>query len=209
MKTSRARRFPQVLIHVAALLPLLWLAAEGLIKGWGFNPVQTLEHRTGDWALILLLASLACTPLRTLSGWSGFTRWRRPLGIYAFVYAALHLLVFLILDYGLVWGQILELLLNKLYLWLGLAAFLILIALAVTSTNAAQRKMKRSWNRLHALVYPLAILVILHYALSLKGDLFRLSGQIFWPLVALGVWILLMILRLPSLRRWISHLRQK
>jgi len=94
LKTSRARRFPQVLIHVVALLPLLWLAAEGLITGWGFNPVQTLEHRTGDWALILLLASLACTPLRTLSGWSGFTRWRRPLGVYAFVYAVLHLLVF-------------------------------------------------------------------------------------------------------------------
>jgi sulfoxide reductase heme-binding subunit YedZ len=208
LSAQSKRRSPQALIHVAALLPLLWLAAEGLINGWGFNPVQTLEHRTGDWALILLLASLTCTPLRTLTGWSGFTRFRRPLGVYAFGYATLHLLVFLILDYGLEWAQILDLLLNKLYLWLGLAAFLILIALAVTSTTTAQRKMKKNWNRLHSLVYPLAILVILHFTLSLKGDLFRLSGQIFWPLVALGVWILLMALRLPALRKWISRVRQ-
>jgi len=197
---NSARRFPQWVIHLAALIPLLWIVGVLLIHGLGANPIQYVEKRSGDGALILLLTCLACTPLRILTGIKRFTQFRRPLGLYAFAYAALHLLIFTGLDYGFVWGEILPLVLGKTYLWWGLAAFIILLALAVTSTQGWQKRLKKNWQRLHALIYLSGFLVILHFAQSIKGNLFLLRGEIFWPLMALIGLVVLLLLRIKPIR---------
>jgi sulfoxide reductase heme-binding subunit YedZ len=202
------RHFPQFLIHLAALIPLFWIIGVLLIRGLGANPIQYIEKRTGDAALIVLLACLACTPLRTLTGIKRFTQFRRPLGLYAFAYAALHLLIFAGLDYGFIWGQIFALVLGKTYLWFGLAAFLILLALAVTSTQGWQKRLKKNWQRLHALIYITGFLVILHFAMSIKGNLFLLRGEIFWPLVASITLVVLLLLRLKPIHTALSHLHR-
>lgn len=197
-----------MLIHLASLAPFLWLAGVFLIHGLGINPIQYLEKRTGDYALVLLLASLACTPLRIISGSVLFTKFRKPLGLYAFAYAALHLLLFIGLDYGFDWGEIIQLVLDKTYLWLGLAAFVFLLLLAVTSTLGWQRRLKKNWQRLHALVYLTGGLVVLHFALSIKGNLFLLRGEVLWPLIALITLAILLLIRLKPLRLAIRRLHR-
>jgi sulfoxide reductase heme-binding subunit YedZ len=205
---NATRRFPQWVVHLAALIPLVWIAGVLLIHGLGANPIQYLEKRSGDAALILLLACLACTPLRILTGIKRFTLFRRPLGLYAFAYAALHLLIFTGLDYGFIWGQILSLVLGKTYLWWGLAAFIILLALAVTSTAGWQKRLKKNWLRLHALIYFSGFLVVLHFAQSIKGNLFLLRGEIFWPLISLISLIVPLLLRLKPIRALLVQLHR-
>ena len=205
---SAHKKLTRPLLHLAALSPLLWLIAEFLLNGPGPNPIQTLEKRSGDFALLLLLASLACTPLRTLTGRAVFTQFRRPLGLYAFGYAAAHLLLFVGLDYGFAWAEILKLVVEKTYLWFGLGAFLILLLLAITSTQNWQKRLKLNWRRLHALVFPGAVLAVLHFSLSVKGNIFLLRGEILWPLIALGALILLLLLRLKPVRAVIARWRR-
>ena len=206
MNRARRNALFQVLIHLASLTPFLWLAGVFLFNGLGINPIQYLEKRTGDYALVLLLASLACTPLRIITGSTLFTKFRKTLGLYAFAYAALHLLLFIGLDYGFDWGEIIQLILNKTYLWLGLTAFILLLLLAITSTQGWQRRLKKNWQRLHALVYLTGGLVVLHFALSIKGNLFLLRGEVLWPLIALITLVLLLLIRLKPLRMAIRRL---
>jgi methionine sulfoxide reductase heme-binding subunit len=208
LNPARTQHFPQWLIHVAALTPLLWLAGGFLVNGWGINPIQYLERRSGDYALALLLASLACTPLRIITNSARFTQFRKPLGLYAFAYAALHLLLFIGLDYGFAWTEIIPLILNKTYLWLGLAAFVMLLLLAVTSTQGWQRRLKKNWQRLHALVFLTGGLVVLHFALSKKGNLFTLSGEELWPLLSLIVLAVLLLIRFKPIRSAIKQLHR-
>jgi sulfoxide reductase heme-binding subunit YedZ len=179
-----------------------------LIHGLGANSIQYIEKRSGDAGLILLLACLACTPLRILTGSPLFTKFRRPLGLYAFAYAALHFLIFLGLDYGFVWNQILPLLIQKTYLWIGLITFLILLLLAVTSTRGWQKRLKKNWLRLHALVYITGFLVITHFAMSIKGNLLLLRGEVFWPFVSLVTLVILLAIRLKPVRALVSRLRR-
>jgi sulfoxide reductase heme-binding subunit YedZ len=204
----KTKLFPQWLIHLAALTPLLWLAGVFLIDGWGINPIQYLEKRSGDYALVLLLASLACTPLRFITNSARFTQFRKPLGLYAFAYAALHLLLFVGLDYGFTWDEIIPLVLNKTYLWFGLAAFVLLLLLAVTSTQGWQRRLKKNWQRLHTLVYLTGGLVVLHFALSIKGNIFKLSGEVFWPLISMIVLSILLLIRLKPIRSALRRLHR-
>lgn len=196
-------RFPQWTVHAAALLPGILLTLYTFF-GHPINPIQTLERRSGDIALVLLLASLACTPLRILTRRSVFSRLRRPLGLYAFAYAALHFLLFIALDYGFQFLEAIHQLIQNVYLWAGLAALLILLALALTSTKRSQMRLKKNWQRLHRLVYLAGLLVVLHFGLSVKGSFFRLRGQILWPLIALIVLLILLAIRLPFIRRHFS-----
>jgi sulfoxide reductase heme-binding subunit YedZ len=190
-------------VHIAALLPGIILAFYALF-GHLINPIQTLERRTGDIALVLLLTSLACTPLRILTRQSLFSRLRRPFGLYAFAYAAMHFLLFIGLDYGFQFSEAIRQLIQNVYLWAGLAALLILLALALTSTRRSQIVLKKNWQRLHRLVYLAGLLVVLHFGLSVKGSLFRLRGQILWPLIALIVLLVLLAIRLPVVRKYFS-----
>ena len=197
MRRSFPPRFAryQFLLLVAGLIPLAWLVYDALTNHLTVNPIQAVEQRTGRYALYLLIASLACTPLYTVSGWSVPLRWRRPLGLYAFMYALIHFLTFLGLDYGFDLGLIWTDVAKKRYIVVGTAAFTILLLLALTSTKGWQRRLKKTWLWLHRWVYVAGGLVIAHYTWSVKADIRP-------PLAWGAVIVLLLVLRLPPVRRW-------
>jgi sulfoxide reductase heme-binding subunit YedZ len=159
--------------------------------GLGANPVEALLHLGGRWALILLLLTLAVTPLRRLTGWNRVIKVRRLLGLFAFFYASLHLLIYLGLDQGFAWSFLLEDVLERPFITVGSVAFLLLVPLAVTSTRGWIRRLGKRWQRLHRLVYLAAALGVVHFYWNVKADTF-------WPLVAGGVLGLLFLLRAPG-----------
>lgn len=209
MKRDRLYLSLNIAVQVAAVVPAVWLGVALLLNKLGPNPIQTLEQRSGDIALIMLLITLACTPLRLLTGYTPINRLRRTIGLYTFGYAALHVLLFVGLDYGFMWAELWSILQQKRYIWFGFSAFLVLLALAITSSIFWQRKLKKNWQRLHALIYLAAPVVILHFALSLKGDLFSLRGNVIGPLIALLTFTILMLIRLKPVRKWLSRHRLK
>jgi methionine sulfoxide reductase heme-binding subunit len=201
-------RILRIATHVGALIPLVILIWDFTSGNLTANPIQAAEQRTGLIALILLLLSLACTPLNTIFHFRLALQRRRALGLYAFFYAALHLFIFAVIDdFGLDWSTLSEMVFQKLYILAGTASFVLLLALAVTSFRWSMKRMGKGWKRLHQLVYPAAVLVIIHFAWSAKGDLFRLNGSILQPLVYGGILVGLLALRLPPLRRWITRVR--
>jgi methionine sulfoxide reductase heme-binding subunit len=199
----------RILVHLAGGLPLVFLSYEFFAKELSINPIQELEQGLGRIAIYWMVATLAITPLYTLTGIREFPNRRRAAGMYAFLYTCLHLLVFIGLDYAFDINQIWLLITGKVYLLVGVFAVLLLIPLAFTSFDYFIRTMGKNWKRLHWLVYPAAIISILHYGLAQKGDIFTLRGNIsrpvFWGLLT----ILLLVLRIPAIRGWISLLRQK
>jgi sulfoxide reductase heme-binding subunit YedZ len=130
----------------------------------GVNPVQYLLWAFGWWALFWLTLTLAITPLRRVTGWAWLARFQRPLGLFAFAYAALHFLTYALLDQAGAWGQIPGDLVKRPFIVVGMLALLILLALAITSTKGWQKRLKRNWKRLHRLVYLAALLGVLHFA---------------------------------------------
>ena len=161
----------QVAVHVAALTPLALMIWDGLNGNLTVNPIQDITARTGKTALVLLVLSLACTPASSLLGVRMAIRWRRPLGVYAFVYALLHFLTFTVLDYGLDFGLLREAIFEKRFALVGFAAFVLLIPLAITSTQGSMRRLGKRWKKLHRLVYPAALLVVVHYVWLVKSDI--------------------------------------
>lgn len=144
-----------------------WLAWRDQL---GTNPVETLSHCTGDWSLRWLLLTLAITPLRRLSGWNWLLRFRRMLGLFAFFYACIHFSVYLIFDQFFDLAAIIEDIAKRPYITVGFAAWLLLIPLAITSTSGMMKRLGRHWQRLHRLIYPIAILGVLHYLWLIKTD---------------------------------------
>jgi methionine sulfoxide reductase heme-binding subunit len=192
-------------VHLAAWVPLIVLIVDALNDNLTVNPIQAATQRTGDTAIILLILSLACTPISTYLGWKDAVKLRRALGLYAFMYAAIHFVLFAIVDFGLQLDLILREFVEKRYLWVGLPAFIILVVLAATSFRWMMKRLGKNWKRLHRLIYLGAILVVLHLAFVIKGDLFTLSGDVWKPLVAAITIGILLIVRLPWLRRrWVS-----
>lgn len=196
-------------VHIGAWIPLAWLAWDYWAGNLSVNPIQDLTQRSGRYAITLLVLSLAATPANTLFGFRHAVQVRRALGLYAFMYAAIHLLTFVWLDFGFAWGLLARELVEKPYIWLGLSGFLMLAALAVTSTKASMRSMGKNWRRLHSLVYLAAPLLVLHFAWANKGDLLRLAGDIAQPLAYGVVLIFLLSLRLPPVRRQASRVRDR
>ena len=169
--TRRLPRLSKPLVFSLSLLPLAWLFWRFWSDQLGVNPVETLSHRTGDWSLRFLLLTLAVTPLRRLTGWNGAQRFRRMLGLFAFFYACLHFLVYLIFDQFFDLSAILADITKRPYITVGFAAFVLLIPLAVTSTQRMIKRLGRHWSRLHRLVYLIAMLGVLHYLWLVKADL--------------------------------------
>jgi sulfoxide reductase heme-binding subunit YedZ len=194
-------------VHLAAWVPLIVLIIDALNDNLTVNPIQAATQRTGDTAIILLGLSLACSPLSTYAGWKDAIKLRRALGLYAFMYAAIHFILFAVIDFGLQFNLIIPEFLQKYYLWAGLPAFIILCALAATSFRWAMRRMRRNWTRLHRYVYLGAILVVLHLALVIKGDFFRLGGNVWKPVVATIIIGGLLIVRIPRIRRTLLSLK--
>jgi len=189
--SKRAVLALKILLCVSALAPGAWLLA-GHFLGWlGPNPIETLTHVTGMTALVLLLVTLGVTPVRRLSGWNPSVRLRRPLGLFAFFYAFLHAAIWAGLDLGLQLGWVVEDIAERPYITVGMAAFLLLVPLAVTSTQGWIRRLGRAWSGLHALVYVSTALGIVHFYWLVKSDV-RL------PLLLAGVFAALMAARVPG-----------
>lgn len=207
----KSKKFPwlRILVHVLGWLPLAWLGFDALTGRLSVNPIQDIEQRLGRAALYFLVATLAVTPLTTLTGLRDLPPRRRALGLYTFLYASLHFITFVAIDYGFDLPEIARLTVEKPYILVGLLTGLILLPLAVTSFDHFMRKMGKRWKLLHRLVYLAGLTVILHYAWAKKGDLFTLSGDIVKPLLWGLVVALLLVLRLPAVRKWISATRQK
>lgn len=169
-KTRALRWIGQPLVVLATLIPL-GIAVYGLAAGRIFDPVEALTDITGTSALVILLVSLAVSPLRRLTAWHWLVRFRRTLGLAAFGYALAHLSVYLLLDQGLAWRFIVEDITERPYITVGFTAFLILLPLALTSTNGMMRRLGRNWTRLHRLSYLAAALGVLHFLWLVKADL--------------------------------------
>ena len=187
------RRVPTWPVYLIGALPPFWYLYLGFTGGLGVEPIKELEHRLGLLGLQMLIATLAVTPLRRFTG-VNLIKYRRTLGLLAFYYITCHLLVWLVLDVQIldeIWADIVK----RPYITIGMVGFVLLIPLALTSNNVSIRKMgPMAWKRLHQLSYAAAILGSLHYVMLVKG----------WqvePLLYMGAIILLLIARLPGVRR--------
>ena len=162
----------KALLFALCLLPLarlLWLGTHG---GLGANPIEFVIHSLGTWTLVLLLATLSVTPLRRLTGWNALIRVRRLLGLFAFFYASLHFLAYAGVDQFFDLRAITADVIKRPYITIGFTCFLLLIPLAVTSTNAMQRRLGgKRWLKLHRLVYAIAIGGVIHYWWLVKKDI--------------------------------------
>lgn len=199
----------QIAVHVYAWSALVHILFDFLTGNVSANPIQELQQRTGRHAITLLVLSLACTPLNTLLKWPELIKRRRALGLYAFLYATLHVVIFVDLDYGLAWSLIVQTIFEKPYIIVGVISFLLLIPLAFTSFDVWKMRLKKNWKRLHRLIYLIAPLVVLHYAWSKKGDFFALQGEIVRPLIYGLVVLVLLAFRIPGVRRWVASLRDR
>jgi len=159
-------------VLVGCLAPAVAILVRARSGGLGANPIAEALNELGLVALVLLIASLALSPLRTVLGWTWPIRIRRMLGLLAFSYAALHVSVYVGLDQAFDWRTIAADVSKRKFIFVGFAAFTLLIPLAVTSTNAAVRRMGYvKWSRLHTLVYPAALLAVIHFVWRVKKDI--------------------------------------
>jgi len=199
----------QIAMHIYAWSELVILLYRYFTNDLTADPIQYLERRTGHHAVALLVLSLACTPLNTLFKWNELLKRRRALGLYAFMYATIHILIYMDLDFGLAWSLMLESFVKDSRLIVGLIAFVLMIPLAWTSFDIWKKRLGKNWKRLHKAVYFLVPIAILHFALNRKGDIFRLQGDIAQPAAYLLVILILFILRVPFVRRGIVHFRDR
>jgi len=192
-----ARRLPAGFCYCVAPFPAIWWFYQGMTGGLGIEPIRALELQLGDFALQLLIAGLAVTPLRVHAGLN-LIKFRRAVGLIGFFYVALHMLVWLTLDMNFLWGQIIGDIFKRPYITIGMAALLVMIPLAITSNNLSIRKIgPLAWRRLHRLTYGVVLLGGVHYLLVVKGWQLR-------PMLYLAVIAVLLLLRLtprPSRRR--------
>ncbi len=198
-----ARKVPTWVVYILGLLPLGLLIFGAVAGGLGVDPVKAIEHRLGELGLQLLLASLAITPLRRVG--LNLIRFRRALGLLAFTYVALHLTAWVWLDMGLRWSEMLADLWKRPYVILGMVGFLALLPLALTSTNAAIRRMgPQAWGRLHRLAYVAILAGVLHLALLSKVWTVEILTYAVIASVLLGVRLLP---KLPAQRRMATGTR--
>ncbi|MFH1185285.1 MAG: protein-methionine-sulfoxide reductase heme-binding subunit MsrQ [Chloroflexota bacterium] len=199
----------QISVHVYALGELTWIAFDLFTGRLTANPLQAIQQRTGRLAITLLVLSLACAPLSNILGWRELIKRSRTLGLYAFMVAFLHVLIFLDLDNGLAWDFFVQTIVQKPYILFGMTTFLLLIPLAVTSFDIWKVRLGKNWKRLHQLVYLIAPIAVVHYVLSKKGNILSLQGDILRPLIYALVILLLLVLRLPAIRRFIASQRNR
>ncbi|KMN35732.1 sulfite oxidase [Chromobacterium sp. LK1] len=185
---DRALTWFKCLLFVVCLLPLA-RAAWIVLSGEAVNPVEFITRSTGTWTLVWLLATLAMTPLRRLGTGNWPLKCRRMLGLFAFFYLSLHFLTYLWLDQFFDWAGIVRDIYKRPFITVGFAALLLMAPLALTSTQGWMRRLKRNWGRLHRLVYPVALLAVIHYWWLVKKDLSQ-------PLIYAAVLAVLLGLRL-------------
>ena len=197
---AQLRRYGKPLVFAALLLPAAWLvwnwwlAFQYQPNGLGFNPQETSNRFTGDWAMRILLMSLALSPLSKLIKSPKPVLFRRMVGLFAFFYVCLHITSYVWLDMLFDWSELWADVMKRLYITVGFIAFLLFVPLAVTSTKGwVKRLSARRWQRLHRSVYAIGVLVIVHFIMMRKG--FQAE-----PLIYGGILMVLYLLRVWSVR---------
>lgn len=191
---SGVRRIPPWTLYVVGALYPAWMLWQAINGGLGVDPVKALEHAMGKAALQLLVAGLLVTPLRRFAGFN-FLKLRRGIGVLSFAYVLLHLLIWLVLDVQIpaqIWGDILK----RPYITIGMAGFVLMVPLALTSNGVSVRKLGQRWRQLHKLTYGVALLGAVHYVMLVKG--FQIEPLVYCAAMA-GL-IALRLLR-PAKRR--------
>jgi sulfoxide reductase heme-binding subunit YedZ len=181
----------KVVVFLLCLVPLILLLYDLFFGRLSANPINDITLRTGIWTLRLIMITLTVTPIRRLTGWSNLIRLRRMLGLFAFFYATLHFLTYLVIDQFFAWDQIVKDVAKRPYITVGFGTFLILIPLAVTSTKKMIRRLGgKRWQRLHRLVYAAAIGGVIHYLWLVKTDISRplAYGALLALLLGFRVW---------------------
>lgn len=191
----------RIATHIGALAPLAWLAYRAFSNTLTVNPVQAVVQATGLTGIRLLMLSLACTPLFTLFKFRPALAVRRALGLYGFLYIALHFAAFAVLDFGLDLGLIWIEVSEKPYIIVGVLGLLILTPLAITSTKGWQKRLGKTWKTVHRAFYVAMALGVLHFWWSQKADLNE-ALFLYAPIVAL-----LLLARLPAVKRWAASKR--
>ncbi|UTW60094.1 sulfoxide reductase heme-binding subunit YedZ [Kordiimonas sp. SCSIO 12603] len=198
---KQLRMVGKPIVFALMLIPAVWLswnwyqAFQYLPNDLGFNPQETSNRFTGDWAMRILLISLALTPFSKLIKSPKPVLFRRMIGLFAFFYVCLHIISYVWLDMLFDWAELWQDVLKRLYITVGLGAFLLLIPLAVTSTQGWVKRMgAKSWQRLHKVVYAVGVLVIIHFAMMRKG--FQIE-----PLIYGGILGLLFVLRIKAVQQ--------
>ena len=189
-----------ILTHIGSLIPLAVLLWDWSQSNLTVNPIQAVTLRTGRFAIILLILSLACTPVNSLFNLRRVIPLRKWLGLYSALYVGIHFAIFIGVDYGFNLTLIKADLLSKRYVIVGFSAGFILLPLALTSTKGWQRRLRKNWKRLHKLVYLAGILASTHFIWLVKSDIRT-------PLIYAGIILLLLALRIPVIRRYTSGLR--
>jgi len=181
-------------IFILSLWPLLSISINILQDTLGANPIEFIERHFGKWTLIFLCLTLSMTPLRRITNISQWILYRRMLGLFVFFYASIHLLCYIALDYHFDWVDIKNDILKHRYVLVGFLAWLLLLPLAITSSDKMIRKLKANWKLLHRLIYVIAILGVLHFIWLVKKDITE-------PLIYAAIISILLILRLNIFRR--------
>lgn len=187
-------RLVKPVVFLACLIPAGTLIAGLFTNSLGPNPVETLTNETGEWGLRFLMLTLTVTPLRQLFRWHHLISYRRMLGLFCFFYVVLHFLVFLVFDHSFNLRSIIEDIVERPYITVGFTAFVLLIPLAVTSFKSLQRKMGRNWLLLHRLIYPIAVLGVIHFWWQVKADILE-------PLIYATIVAVLLSIRLVYRQR--------
>lgn len=174
------------ILFLTCAFPFAQLAFNAYSGDLGVNPIDTITRFTGSWALIFLLACLAVTPLRRLTGWNDLIKLRRMLGLFAFAYAAAHFATYLVLDHFFDWRAIGKDILKRPYVTVGFTGFVLMVPLALTSTAAMIRRLGKRWQQLHRLVYLAAIAGVIHFYWLVKADIRRPAQYGFVLAILLG-----------------------
>ena len=184
-------------VHIGSAIPLLVGLWDFWQRNLGANPILEITHRTGKTAILLLILSLAVSPLRQLLKWNQINKLRRPLGLWAGFYALVHFSIYVVLDYGFQWKALLANSLTNFFILFGFTTGLILLVLSITSLTYFLKKMGKNWKKLHRFVYAAGILAALHFILAVKPGVLRP-----WP-YALAM-ALLLLYRLPPVQTWVK-----
>ena len=184
-------------VHIGSAIPLLVGLWDFWQRNLGANPILEITHRTGKTAILLLILSLAVSPLRQLLKWNQINKLRRPLGLWAGFYALVHFSIYVVLDYGFQWKALLANSLTNFFILFGFTTGLILLVLSITSLTYFLKKMGKNWKKLHRFVYAAGILASLHFVLAVKPGVLRP-----WP-YALAM-ALLLLYRLPPVQAWVK-----
>ena len=183
----------KIAVFLSALVPLALLGLKAYHGNLGANPIEVITHSTGDWTIRFLLITLSITPLRRITGWQGWIRFRRMLGLFAFFYGLLHLTTWVWLDKFFDVHEMLADIYKRRFITVGMAALLLMMPLALTSTRGWIRRLGHRWQALHRLIYVSAILGVIHYWWLVKSDVSKPEQYAAILAVLLGIRIVIAI----------------